>query len=233
MTKILKLGLFSTVKEHPLIYDWSEDGKEISIQGGDEGIVLSSVGNYTTAFFEAFPDKPRCFIRGEGENIAKAEEDAWNKYQKILVCNHEMERRDRTDGYAYCKHCSYSATVFEPLTHCCKCGVKTAYSKDFRGNYYCKQHSINKPKDPNPDTLERMVRRMKKRLPRKFKKQYKQMFETRLYLEKNISGERITLKKGRYRLVCAGFSIDPFLISQIKKAIRAVAKFKVHKSKDK
>ena len=127
-------------------YDW-----DFFCQGGTSGIVLpkgsfdkvfgdeplkglaegmASEESYRTAFFEAFPKTPSCFLRGEGKTIEEAEEDCWKKYQKVLNCNHEMERRDRTDGYAYCKHCSYSSTVFEPLTKCCKCGKPTAHTKD-------------------------------------------------------------------------------------------------------
>lgn len=163
-------------------YDW-----DCSCQGGSSGIVLpsgsfdkvfggdplngliegmSSKESYTTAFFEAFPNKPRTFIRGEGKTIEEAEESCWQKYQKILICNHEMERRNRTDGYGYCKHCSYSSTVFEPLTKCCKCGETTAYSQDYRGKWYCKKHSRVKPKNPNPSRWEEMDNRV----PRKRKK---------------------------------------------------------------
>lgn len=171
--------------EYDSKYDWN-----CFCQGGTSGIVLpkgsfdkifggntleglaegvSSKESYITAFFEAFPKTPSCFIRGEGKTIEEAEENAWNKYQKILNCNHEMERRGRTDGYAYCKHCSYSSTVFEPLTKCCKCGEPTSYSKDYKGKYYCKKHSRNKPKNPNPDKWE-LMHSMDNRLPRKYKK---------------------------------------------------------------
>ena len=130
------------------VYEW-----DCSCQAGDSGVVFSKSGNYKTAFFEAFPKKPSCFLRGEGETIKEAEESCWQKYQKVLVCNHEMERRDRTDGYGYCQHCSYSSMVFEPLTKCCKCGIPTAYDSDFRKKYYCKKHSRNKPKDPKGKSL--------------------------------------------------------------------------------
>lgn len=173
----------SSGAEYDSRYEWN-----CFCQGGSSGIVLPSGSfnkvfnsdkpleqlvkeslddeTYFTAFFEAFPRKPDCFLRGEGKTIEEAEENCWQKYQKVLNCNHEMERRDRTDGYAYCKHCSYSATVFEPLTKCCKCGTPTAYSIDFRGKYYCKKHKRIKPKNPNPKRWEIED----KRLPRKYKK---------------------------------------------------------------
>jgi hypothetical protein len=134
--------------------------------------------SYITAFFEAFPNNPKCFIRGEGKTIQEAEESCWQKYQKILNCNHEMERRDRKDGYGYCKHCSYSSTVFEPLTKCCKCGKSTSYTQDYKGKWYCQKHNRFKPKNPNPRIWEISD---DKRLPRKRKKLLKKcaqnMFE--------------------------------------------------------
>lgn len=115
------------------------------VQCGEKGVVFSQKGNYTTSFFEAFPKNPSCFIRGEGTNIEEAEKDAWYKYLKILSCDHEMERRNRKDGYGYCKHCSYSSMVFEPLTKCCKCKKPTRFTSDIKNNFYCKKHSITIP----------------------------------------------------------------------------------------
>lgn len=135
-------------------------------QSGSNGIVFSKKGNYQTAFFEAFPRQPKCFIRGEGATIEEAEQQAWSKWQKIQTCKHEMERRHRTDGYAYCKHCSYSDTVFEPLTKCCKCKKPTAYSQDSKGNSYCKKHTRLMPKKLVPEWRHHR----EKRLPRKLKK---------------------------------------------------------------
>ena len=161
--------------------EWPE---EIFVQCGGSGVVFSKEGNYSTAFFEAFPKSPSCFLRGEGATIEEAEEKCWNSYQKILVCDHEMERRDRTDGYAYCKHCSYSSTVFAPLTKCCKCKTPTAYSKDHNGEYYCKKHKRFKPKDPNPS---RYFDDSHKRTPRKYKKRLKQAV-TKKFRDEGILG---------------------------------------------
>jgi hypothetical protein len=100
-------------------------------QAGDSGIVFSKSGNYKTAFFEAFPRDPDTFIRGEGKTIEEAEDDCWAQYEKIKACpNHEFERRGRTDGYAYCKHCNLSGSFLKPTTKCCKCGELTAYTKN-------------------------------------------------------------------------------------------------------
>jgi len=179
-------------KDYDSKYDW-----DCFCQGGTSGIVLPK-GNfekvfgsdeplkeladgiadkesYTTAFFEAFPNKPKCFLRGEGKTIEEAEEQCWEKYQKISNCDHEMERRDRTDGYAYCKHCSYSSMAFEPLTKCCKCGEPTAYTKDHKGNYYCEKHKRFKAKIKNA----KLFLRDDFRLPRKRKKLLKKCAKNR------------------------------------------------------
>lgn len=188
----------NTQKEHELQYDWSYDGKDIGVQGGGSGVVFSKDGNYKTAFFEAFPDKPSCFVRGEGETIADAEKDAWERYQKILVCDHEMERRDRRDGYGFCKHCSYSSMVFEPLNKCCKCGIPTRFDNDHRNNWYCKKHAQNKPKNPNPSSWEK---HLDKRIPRKLKKKFKEAFHHDLYYRfGSAKMSDIRLKKGTFKL---------------------------------
>jgi hypothetical protein len=111
-----------------------------------EAVVKTALGtgkvpHRRTAFFEAFPRNPKTFLRGEGASIEEAEQDCWNKYQKILACtNHEFERRDRTDGYCFCKHCGLSGMFMQPLHPCTGCGA-TAYSvwaDDIDGKPYCK-----------------------------------------------------------------------------------------------
>jgi hypothetical protein len=149
--------------------EWSDD---CDVQCGDSGIVFSKKGNYRTAFFEAFPKNPSCFLRGEGATIEEAEENCWNKYQKVITCNHEMERRHRKDGYGFCKHCSYSNMVFEPLTKCCKCNVPTSFHSDYKDKHYCKKHYRLAPKDPN--SKGGIFDFSKKRIPRKRKKLLKQ-----------------------------------------------------------
>lgn len=201
-------------------YDSKYEWKDCFCQGGTSGIVLpkgsfskvlgdkpleglaegmDSEESYITAFFEAFPKSPSCFLRGEGSTIEKAEEDCWKRYQKVRNCKHEMERRDRTDGYAYCKHCSYSSTVFEPLTKCCKCG----YTTDHKGNYYCKKHGVTKPKNPNPSRWEIDD----KRLPRKRKKLLKKCV-TKKFNENNIFGKVTYTYKLAPKFTCNNRRID-------------------------
>lgn len=212
--------------EHELQYDWSEDGKDISVQGGCKGLVLSKEKTRTTAFFEAFPRNPSCFIRGEGSDIAAAETAAWEKYQKILTCDHEMERRKRTDGYGYCKHCSYSAMVFEPLTKCCKCGIPTSYDSDFRGKWYCKKHSVNKPKNPNRPKYG-WDRYDDRRIPRKLKKKLKEAFRHDLYYRGVIVKlSEIKLEKRWFKLTTPTRSTRFSGTIQIGKYTRAVLRNK-------
>ena len=102
--------------------------------------------HYRTAFFEAFPKNPSCFLRGEGKNIEEAELNAWKKWEQILACkSHDFDRKGRTDGYGYCKHCPLAGTFLDPLTKCIKCSCPTTDSQDKNNNYYCYQHYYELP----------------------------------------------------------------------------------------
>ena len=62
---------------------WPED---CLVQWGDRGLVLrreKSGGSYTTAFFEAFPNNPQTFIRGEGVCIEEAERLAFKQFEGL------------------------------------------------------------------------------------------------------------------------------------------------------
>jgi hypothetical protein len=201
-------------EEYDCKYDW-----DCSVQCGDSGIVFSEKGNYRTAFFEAFPNNPSCFLRGEGKTVEEAEQNCWEKYQKVLTCEHEMERRNRTDGYGYCKHCSYSSVVFEPLTKCCKCGIPTAYTRDYRKKWYCKKHGRTKPLDPNPSEF---MRESDKRLPRKLKKLVKKAAK-RKFEDSDIFGKI----KFSYSTISCKVKCNDYSISLLtKSSIRELIKFK-------
>lgn len=197
---------------------WDEN---ISVQCGDVGVVLVKDGqNYKTAFFEAFPRDLSCFVRGEGKDVEEAELNAWEKYQKIKACSHEMERRNRKDGYGYCKHCSYSSMVFEPITKCCKCNKPTNYTVDYKGKSYCKKHSINKPLNPNPSPFERFIGGTKEeRLPRKLKKVLKKAAIWRFRSE-GFKGEVIYIHSFWPKFKCGDFVIDLLFKSSIKRLIQ-------------
>lgn len=102
---------------------------------------------YTTAFFEAFPNDPDTFIRGEGVTIEEAEKKAWGEFQRISACrNHEFERRGYTNGAGFCRHCGlFSGKAFQPSEICVICGVNTYYTSDFDGKWYCAEHERSIP----------------------------------------------------------------------------------------
>lgn len=181
-------------------YQW-----DCSVQCGDSGVVFGKERSYTTAFFEAFPNNPSTFLRGEGETIKDAEQQCWSKYQNVLLCNHEMERRNRTDGYGYCKHCSYSSMVFEPLTKCKICKKPTNYSSDIKNNHYCEKHHRL-----IPHKLKHKLFDSEKKTPRKLKKIAKQI-ATKRFREDGIMGKVILSGKYVQSFKCGGYIIGMLL----------------------
>jgi hypothetical protein len=98
----------------PATCEWPHD---CLIQCGDSGVVFVEGGdNYQTAFWEAFPETPSTFIRGEGATIQEAEQNCFAQYQRILACpEHEFERGRYESGAGICKHCKlFLSGVFEP-----------------------------------------------------------------------------------------------------------------------
>lgn len=88
------------------------------VQWGGSGIVLSRNGNYGTAFFEAFidDDPDADFIRGEGEDVAAAEANAWARYRKAKECRHIWGRRGYMNGVGVCVRCRHmKSNVFSPI----------------------------------------------------------------------------------------------------------------------
>ena len=130
---------------------WPDD---CTVQWGGEGFVLKSNGNYRTAFFEAFPENPSTFIRGEGKTIVEAELIAWKQFQKIIACtNHEFERRAYKNGVGFCKHCNlFNADAFLPSTLCCKCNQPTYWTNDKDGNFWCETCAENMPYEMRSET---------------------------------------------------------------------------------
>lgn len=137
--------------------EWSEDCF-VQCGGGKQGLGLvidtKNKRVYRTAFFEAFPKEPKTFIRGEGETIEDAENNAWNKYQAILNCEqHDFERFQSTHGK--CKHCALVLTnYFPPENECKVCGMKhVGYTLDNEESY-CQKHFIEFVKNPQNDLDE-------------------------------------------------------------------------------
>jgi hypothetical protein len=153
-------------------YDWPEDCR---VQAGGKGMVfrkgtlrdilektiadsptLQTITNgmYTTAFFEAFPRNPNTFIRGEGPTMVDAEKKAWDKYQRILQCSLDhtdlsnFDRKGYKNGAAFCKECNlFLGECFEPLEHCCQCGVATCFGRDNQNRFWCEQCNSQMPRD--------------------------------------------------------------------------------------
>lgn len=104
--------------------------------------------HYRTAFFEAFPKDPSCFIRGQGTTVEEAESKAWEKFEKINNCkNHEWDRKNRTDGYCYCTKCPLSGSFLEPLTKCFICQTPTSRYTNKNDVHYCVDHYFELPVD--------------------------------------------------------------------------------------
>lgn len=98
-------------------------------------------GGYRTAFFEAFPREPECFLRGEGKTIEEAEERCWSKLERIRACpGHDFDRRERKDGFAFCRLCGLAGSFLEPLTTCSVCGTRTHEAIDNKGRMFCLDH---------------------------------------------------------------------------------------------
>lgn len=119
---------FKLKEPYTLKYDWPQD---CFVQGGSNGVVCSkSKGNYETAYFEAFPKNPDCFIRGEGKDIEEAEKNAFEKFEKYSNCpNHEFEKVEGyKNGMGKCKHCGLMKVVFEPDYTCIVCNEHECFT---------------------------------------------------------------------------------------------------------
>jgi hypothetical protein len=110
--------------------------------------------------------------------------------------------------------------VFEPLTKCCKCKIPTAYTQDYRKNWYCKKHSINKPLNPNPTKFNKWTGEGKKaRIPRKLKKLLKKAFIFKFESE-GIFG-KVTYKYSLGPVFkCKNYSWAPLFNKSIKNVIK-------------
>ena len=117
----------STFKPYITKYEWSYD---CHIQCGSNGLVVSEKP-YNTAYFEVFPKKLDCFIRGEGSTIEEAETDAYNLYERYSNCeHHEFEKLPNyKNGMGRCKKCGMKKVVFEQDYTCIICGKHECYSE--------------------------------------------------------------------------------------------------------
>jgi hypothetical protein len=129
----------------PAVYPWPED---TFLQGGTKGLVISSKGNYRTAFVEAFADNS--FFRGEGATLEEAEQAVWDKYTAARACvHHDFEPHGYHNGAGFCKHCNkFAGNVFtgEQLGQFCGvCGAGTTHANvktvDDVPTWFCELHN--------------------------------------------------------------------------------------------
>lgn len=95
---------------------WPDDA---TVQWGRHGIVLGDKTSYQTAFFEVFlKNNPKAdFLRGEGETLEAAEEDAFSRYRKAMACDHLFGRRGYLNGVGRCLRCGHlKSNVFKPIS---------------------------------------------------------------------------------------------------------------------
>lgn len=142
----MKLASKSSGQSYECKKEWPES---VYVQCGEKGVVFSKNGNYQTAFFEAFPNSPDTFIRGEGSSVEEAEFKAFEKYTKIMNCTqHEMVRRKESES-GTCKHCGLTLiNCLPPLKNCDLCGkehVKLCFKeKDKQQIVLCLDHYLEK-----------------------------------------------------------------------------------------
>ncbi len=121
--------------------EWPED---CYVQCGDSGLVIGKEKSksYITAFFEAFPNEPKTFIRGEGKDLEEAESKAYSLFLKYSACaGHVFVRRDDSE-HGNCSLCGmFASNVLEPV-FCCSVCNKEKSNIDFGGKHYCVEHFI-------------------------------------------------------------------------------------------
>lgn len=130
----------SKVKEFVAQQDWPAG---TNLQAGESGLVLSKQGNYETAFFEAFPKvgEHGTFIRGESDDVIAAEKVCYEKYQRMVACDHHEFSRavngtHRDDGCGQCTKCGlFSSSALPPLTLCSVCDSPA--KRNYKDGYIC------------------------------------------------------------------------------------------------
>lgn len=110
-------------KSYELQHPWPD----FKIQANGTGVVVGKEP-YLTAFFEAFPREPSTFIRGEGADVQTAENNAWEKYQRILACKNHEYKRHNDNGSGICIHCGlFQRDVLPCLNKCVICGKEAVH----------------------------------------------------------------------------------------------------------
>lgn len=159
----MKTARFSFGPDYVCQYEWAED---CFVQcGGDAK---------NGWFFESFPRNPNTFLRGDSkESVEDAERKCWEEFQQQNKCN--LDHSDinsftkvRWDGHEYdngvgwCKSCGmFKSECFPPWEECYQCKEKTFYSRDNKGNRWCKKCYNDIPEDWLTDSIK-WSRKMKK-----------------------------------------------------------------------
>lgn len=123
--------------------DWPVDAH---VQGGSSGLVFARESTYRTAFVEVVLNNPRTFIRGEGDSMESAEQEAWSQYERVTRNDHEheFETRGYRNGAGICKVCDlFQSNVFTPSevgSRCSVCGTPTFHSRVGQ-KLFCEAHT--------------------------------------------------------------------------------------------
>lgn len=163
MSRTMKVNMFAGKggEEYALRNPWPEDA---FVQGGHNGVVFGRKreDHYRTAYFEVMP-RGGGFLRGEGETLEAAEDDAWAKYERHNACDgHEFEPRGYRNGAGFCKKCGkFASNVFsgEDLGQFCHtCNVPTTYTW-LDEWFFCYEHAPVKDPDErywidHPESLD-------------------------------------------------------------------------------
>lgn len=115
---------------HDCQHDWPDN---VRIQHGEKGIVFSKNGNYSTSFFEAFPPTSvtDSYVRGEGSSVKEAENNAFEKYLKMINCEqHDYVRKGKGES-GICKLCSSTKDEVFPPVESLTCSVCNKPSSNF------------------------------------------------------------------------------------------------------
>jgi hypothetical protein len=170
---------------------WPDD---IFVQCGGSGVVLSKQGNYKTAFFEAFPNNPSTFIRGEGETIEKAEANCFSKYEKIMKCDGHVYKRLHAE-HGVCEKCGlFTSYCFPPEAKCSVCG-KEHVNFSLDKEPLCFKHYLEAVNNITPDKIANATSYMEKST---LKYALKHKGEYDVVLENNLLDLSVDYKIQRY-----------------------------------
>lgn len=137
-----KIKLFSG-KNYISNYDWN--AKSFN---ADDGNSFLKPTPFIEVFFEDY------HVRGDGSTFEEAEEQAWQKHQKIKNCKGHEFIRKTDSGFGYCKHCNKKTYDLENLQKCTDCGDVAYFYNEY--NPVCSNHFmeiVEKETEPSKFSL--------------------------------------------------------------------------------